>query len=217
MKKLFIAIALACMTATTASAFEVTGTATVSEQSQYVFRGVEQTNKAVTQGSLDFKADFVEFGLWASTLQRQEQFELDAYAGVTGNVVGIDMAAGIIGYVNMGANNRLPLSSEYYGKLGYDFDLVKAQLTAFYGIQTKDVWYEAEVSQDISIMTVTAGTTFGQYKHGPNKFETVYVGASANIYKGLAVNVDFSHALGNKMINGVRATNSVVVGIGYSF
>ncbi|WP_443747649.1 TorF family putative porin [Asticcacaulis solisilvae] len=82
MKKLLIAAAaVAALTAGAAHAGDFTYNLDVT--SDYVFRGVSQTNaKPAVQGGIDYAKGLFYAGTWASTVDFANGYELDLYAGV---------------------------------------------------------------------------------------------------------------------------------------
>lgn len=228
MKKIILAVMVSCsLMAIQAEAFEVTGTGVVSAQTQYVFRGVEQTTNPTYSAGFDLETAFVEVGAWAATLQDQKQFEVDTYVGLRTDVGAGEVRVGIISYNYYGANMNTSQTAEYYAGVGYDVaGIVDADVVGYYGVQTKDIWYEATVGKtydDLQYIPVgenfswKLGTSFGQYKNAKNAFENVFVNASFDVYKGVGLNVDYTQALGDKIINGVAATNTISGGISYNF
>jgi len=219
LKKKLIAIAAMVFVTGTANAFEIEGTGTLSAQSKYVWRGVEQTTKPVAQGSLDFTTKFVEFGVWGSTLQQQKQYEVDPYVGVRYENSGVEGRLGLISYNYFGANIQNQPYTELYASVAYNNDYVTPSVTYYRSIQSKDVWIEGAVDVSYDIVSLKVGTSYGLYKSikAPNGFETVFGSLTADLTNGFSANVDYSFALGDKKIAGIQSKNLISGGISYNF
>ena len=120
-----------------ASAAESPFSANVALTSDYVFRGISQTNEEpAIQGGFDFSHSSGFYaGVWGSNVDFSDgdeaQLELDLYAGFSGSFAknfGWDI--GVINYGYPGAaSSRNYDFTEVYGKLSYDFGPVNAKLS----------------------------------------------------------------------------------------
>lgn len=127
MKKTFFA---AAMLATSSAAFaEISGNVTLA--SDYIFRGVSQTdNQIAIQGGLDYAWDMGFYvGAWASNVDssffdngRDPQIELDLYAGYSGEYKGFGYDVGYLRYQYPGSTdvntNEVYVSGSYSTDFG---------------------------------------------------------------------------------------------------
>jgi uncharacterized protein (TIGR02001 family) len=106
-----------------------TFTANVALTSDYVFRGVSQSdNRAAVQGGFDWDTGAgLHFGTWASSINFKDggegQTEIDLYGGYGGKIGDkTTYDIGFIYYWYPGAASALNYDLwEVYGKVGYDF------------------------------------------------------------------------------------------------
>lgn len=150
--KLLLATALA--TSTSMAAAEVTFSGNVALTSDYVYRGISQTDSgAAIQGGFDLEHSSGFYaGVWASNLDFDDNsdIETDVYAGFSGeftNMVGYDVGVLYYGYPDSSdANDGDYDFTEVYGSLSYDFG--PAALTGgvnyssdFFGVDTGNATY----------------------------------------------------------------------------
>lgn len=133
------------------AAKDVTGTfsSTVGFTSEYLFRGISQTDDApAVQGSLDYSVGLggsgigLYLGLWGSNVDFNEgagvdgaTMEADFYGGLNGSIgdTGIGWDVGFIYYVYPGADSNLDYDYvEVQGALSYDFGVAAASLSVNY-------------------------------------------------------------------------------------
>ncbi len=114
--------------------------ANVAITSDYVFRGISQTNNEIAvQGGLDWDtgAGF-HFGVWGSTLDFQDNdeasAEIDLYAGYAGKINdALSYNVGVIYYAYPGAAGSLNYDYwEVFGKAAYDFGSATVNLGLYY-------------------------------------------------------------------------------------
>ena len=87
---------------------ETTVSGNVALASDYVFRGISQTNtEPAVQGGFDVAADIFYAGVWASNLSGYlaSNYELDLYAGVKPTLGPVSLDLGLVGYFYPGAND----------------------------------------------------------------------------------------------------------------
>jgi uncharacterized protein (TIGR02001 family) len=87
---------------------EVAASGNIAFASDYVFRGISQTNtEPAVQGGFDVSADIFYAGAWASNLSGYlaSNYELDLYAGVKPVLGPVSMDFGLVGYFYPGAND----------------------------------------------------------------------------------------------------------------
>lgn len=101
MKKLMGLAMLAGATIAGAGAANAEVSASVSLTTDYVFRGLSQTdNGPAVQGSFDWSNDMVYAGAWASSLDFgfKAPMELDLYAGITPTTGPVSWDLSVVGY-----------------------------------------------------------------------------------------------------------------------
>jgi uncharacterized protein (TIGR02001 family) len=115
MKKLLLAaVAFAAVSAGAAHAGDFTYNLDVT--SDYVFRGVSQTNaKPAVQGGIDYAKGLFYAGTWASSVDFANGYELDLYAGVKPTVGKTSFDFGVITY--------------QYGEKGFNTTELKAAVS----------------------------------------------------------------------------------------
>lgn len=87
---------------------EVAASGNIALASDYVFRGISQTNtEPAVQGGFDVSADMFYAGAWASNLAGYlaSNYELDLYAGVKPTLGPVSLDLGLVGYFYPGAND----------------------------------------------------------------------------------------------------------------
>ena len=115
---------------------------TVSFATEYVFRGISQTDeKPAVQGSIDYSYQLGEtlgsyFGIWGSNVDFSDgdeaTVEIDLYAGLKPKFGSLELDVGFIAYLYPGAADALQY--DYFeGKLGasYDFGFLVLSANAF--------------------------------------------------------------------------------------
>ncbi len=94
--------------------------ANVGVNSNYIWRGVTQTDdEAAISGGLDFAHDSgIYLGTWTSSLGGDGQYELDLYGGYAGEVGAVSYDLGVISYLYPVGDDELDFT-EIYGNLGF--------------------------------------------------------------------------------------------------
>ena len=108
MKRLVGVAMLMAMGMTGAAHAEGSVSASVGFTTDYVFRGVTQTdNGPAIQGSFDYATDFFYAGVWGSNVNfgGDESLELDAYVGITPTTGPINWDLALVGYFYPGADD----------------------------------------------------------------------------------------------------------------
>jgi len=115
MKRLLLAaVAFAAVSAGSAYAGDFTYNLDVT--SDYVFRGVSQTNaKPAVQGGIDYAKGLFYAGTWASTVDFANGYEVDLYAGVRPVIGKTSFDFGVVTY--------------QYGETGFNATEVKAAVS----------------------------------------------------------------------------------------
>lgn len=141
-------------------------TANVGVTSEYMFRGVPQTNGAAVQGGVDFASDVgLYVGGWASNVNfggGENGNEFDLYGGYTTSFGGFGLDVGAIGYIYSeteeaggGASSNLDFIEAYVGgsfgpisaKVYYSPDYNNVSASSIYGTATATF----AVSENISL------------------------------------------------------------------
>lgn len=112
---------------------------TVTGASQYIFRGITQSDEApAIQGSLDWNHDSgVYLGTWGSNVDfndgDESSVEIDVYGGVNFSASGFDFGVGLIHYMYPGADSSLDYDyTEVTASVGRDFGVASATGSFFY-------------------------------------------------------------------------------------
>lgn len=139
MKKLMGAAMLAGATIAGAGAANAEVSATLTFTTDYVFRGISQTDGgAAIQGSFDWSQDMFYAGIWGSNVNfgavggnELASMELDAYVGLTPTTGPVSWDLGLVGYFYPNADDSLA-----GGELDYYEGIVQAtmDLTDQFGI-----------------------------------------------------------------------------------
>jgi uncharacterized protein (TIGR02001 family) len=180
--KLSLAAALLSVGASSVSAdflSEIETSANVSLTSNYVWRGMTQTddNPAI-QGGFDLGYKGFYTGVWASNIDFGDgvdsSVEIDVYAGYANEIMGISYDIGYCQYTYPGETEDLNFG-EVSIALGYDFDVLSVGVKYYAGVDTNDAdnsaddWkpqagYELSTSVPLP-WDLTADAMFGQYNH----------------------------------------------------
>ncbi|MGV6851668.1 MAG: TorF family putative porin [bacterium] len=193
MKKSLIALPLLAIISTSAFA-EVTGN--VSVTSDYIFRGLSQTNnQPAVQGGIDYSS---ESGFYAGTWASNTDFdatgssgaELDLYAGFTGEVDGFGYDLGFVTYQYPKLGDSL---EELY--IGFTYNIVG--LTYYYDWDNKASYIDGSLGFDIN------ETVSGSVHLGSADFDGGgdYIDYGASISKSFK-DMSFTLGLSQTDING---------------
>jgi len=149
MKKVSISSFIAAgLLATTAQA-EVT--ANVAMSSDYMFRGISQTDStAAISGGFDYSHDNGFYaGVWASNVDENffpgANVEIDTYFGYAGGSDNWSYDVGFLRYNYPGVKNSDANTNEYYGSVGYDFGVASvtaglAYSSDFFGLDDSEYY-----------------------------------------------------------------------------
>ena len=178
---------------------EWVGSANVALTSDYVFRGVSQTDEdPAIQGGFDFKHESgLYIGTWASNVDFNEEdstdpaadeaadMELDVYIGYANEIGDISYDISLLRYAYPGADadldyNELILALGYRGftgTLGYSNDIFSSNETGFY--------YGLSYAHDIMEgLTVSVGAGYSDFDKNvfgagnPDSYVDYHVGAA---------------------------------------
>ncbi len=124
-----------------ADAFPGTFSGNVALTTEYIFRGISQSDdRGAIQGGLTYAYDFGSvvgsLGIWGSNVNFADaSVELDYTATLSGKVREIAWNLGYIYYNYPGSNSNVALDQDFYegwGSLGYDFGLFSATVAGYY-------------------------------------------------------------------------------------
>jgi uncharacterized protein (TIGR02001 family) len=158
-----------------------TFSANVALTSEYLFRGLSQTDDApALQGGFDYEVNIakpvaVYAGLWGSNVDFNEAagvdgatLELDFYGGLKGTIgeTGLSWDAGLIYYTYPGADSSLNYDFwEIQGKVGYDFGVAAVTASLNYSPEnfgrSGDAYY-SKLALDVPVPAVK-GLSFSGY------------------------------------------------------
>lgn len=167
MKSSKIAIAVGALIVSSTAAAEFS--ANIGATSNYVWRGVSQTDdSAAVSGGLDYahEAGFYA-GTWASNVDFDDDTtaEVDFYGGFANELdMGLGYDLGVIYYAYPGANDDLDFT-EIYASLSYSYFSAGIAYTVDKeddDADTNDVYYHVGASFDVA-PTWTLGGTVGYY------------------------------------------------------
>jgi uncharacterized protein (TIGR02001 family) len=136
-KTISLAMLAGAATFASAGAANAEVSATVMFTSDYVFRGVSQTdNGAAIQGSFDWSNDQFYAGIWGSNVNfgataptETASMELDAYVGWTPSTGPVDWDLGIVGYFYPNGDDEITGGGEmdyYEGIVSATYNIVDA-------------------------------------------------------------------------------------------
>jgi uncharacterized protein (TIGR02001 family) len=136
MKKLMGVAMLAGATIAGAGVANAETTASVTLTSDYVFRGLSQSDgEAAIQGSFDWSNDMWYAGVWGSSVNfgatsptQTASMELDAYVGITPTTGPINWDLSLVGYFYPNADDQVGFGGEldyYEGIVGASMDLTE--------------------------------------------------------------------------------------------
>jgi uncharacterized protein (TIGR02001 family) len=132
-------------------------TANVGLVSNYVFRGLSQTDKGpAIQGGFDYTYNplNIYLGTWASNVSSDgyngASMELDVYGGWRPTFGGLTLDVGVLGYLYPSNEGGDLNTVEYKAGVSYDFGVVAPGATVYYSpdwYNTDDAWrYELSAS-----------------------------------------------------------------------
>jgi uncharacterized protein (TIGR02001 family) len=148
-------------------------TGNVAFTTDYLFRGISQTDGPAVQGGLDLSADQFYVGAWGSNVNFNNNVEMDLYAGFKPTVGPLALDLGVIGYLYPGADPSPTFNyAEFYAK-GSIAPMEGASIgAAFYYSpeftgETGDGWYSEINGSFAASDTLSFSGAFGyQYVEG---------------------------------------------------
>ena len=203
--KLSIVAALLAVGSTTASAdflSEVETSANVALTSNYVWRGMTQTdNKPAIQGGFDVGYKGLYAGVWGSNIDFGDDvdtsIEIDLYVGYANDIAGITYDLAYTQYTYPGETDDLNFGEASIA-LGYDFEILSVGAKYYAGVDTHDSDNSAddwkpqngfELSTSVPLpWDLSADAMYGEYNHTGNYYS---VGLTKSFDK-FAVNVAYT-------------------------
>ena len=190
MKKIVLSLVATAVVSTglfasEASSSEVELSANVALTSNYVWRGMTQTqNSPAIQGGFDLGYNGFYAGVWGSNVDFGgiASAEIDLYAGYAGEISGFSYD---IGYCQYTYPNETDASNfgEAALSVGYDFGMASASAKYYVGVETNDLDPEDGFEVGVSIptaMDITLDASYGDY----NKVGEYYsIGATKSFEK----------------------------------
>lgn len=174
-----------------ASAQDVTANITLA--TDYVFRGVTQTDHGpAIQGGFDIEMDGFYAGTWASNVEFGDgtNMELDFYGGFTGSADGFDFDIGGIFYAYPGSPDGAGEQDffEVYGGVSREFEAIglsaKLSYSPDFYLETGPAWY-LEVGAEVPLseqFALTAHAGASRFDDDPAAdFEDYGVGVSTHV------------------------------------
>jgi uncharacterized protein (TIGR02001 family) len=174
------------------SALPGTFTGNVAIVSDYVFRGITQTNQdPAVQGGLDWDSGAGAYvGTWASSLEfgNDAGMELDLYGGYRGTIENFSYDVGFLYYMYPSTTAAGLDFWEVYGKAGYNFGPASATFGINYtpdntGATNRDagVYYSGVISAPIGDMFSISGGLGYSALEGVQNYTDWNAGATFNI------------------------------------
>lgn len=193
------------------SALPGTFTGNVAITSDYVFRGVTQTNEDfAVQGGLDWDSGAGFYlGTWASSLEFGDDasLEVDLYGGYRGAVDNFTYDVGFLYYMYPGSSAPGYDFWEVYGKAGYNFGPIAGTVGINFtpdnfGATNNDssIYYSGVLSAPIGEMfAISAGVGYSALE-GVKNYTDWNIGATLNVPEWFALDLRYYdtdlHSLG---------------------
>lgn len=160
-------------------------TANFGVTSNYIWRGVTQSNDNVAASAgVDYNHESGAYaGLWSSSIDGGGNYELDLYGGYGGTLSNVDYDIGLIFYTYPGAVNNADFT-ELYANVDFDYFTVQTAFTIDKDSTTQDsdlyvaIGTELELKKDLDL-----GLTLGVYEFDDPAFED-YMHIQAALKKG---------------------------------
>jgi len=196
------------LTATSASATDIEGlSANVGAVSQYIFRGVVQTDTASASAGVDYENSGFYIGTWAADVQ--EGLEVDVYGGYAGELDGgIGYSVGFTTYQYTGdfdtSYNEVNLGLSY------------GMFSLSYNVGEQEVEAGADLEYDFLSATVEHEGFYATYGTWGDDFDGDYLEAG---YSTEVSGFDVGIALvsTSKELSGTDSDENLVFSIGTSF
>ena len=189
--------------------------ANVGMVSNYVFRGVEQTDSASASAGLDYENDSgLYVGTWAADVENG--LEYDFYAGWSGEIKGVSLGLGgtYYGYTNASFDRpykELNLSVGFAGvTLGYDKGVHEQASNA-----KDNDYYHAYINYEQNNFSATYGMLDLDEDTKKDALNYLELGYSMELAKGLDGSVNYVYSVPENSAN--DPTTYLILGISKSF
>ena len=174
--KLSLAATLLATGILAAEISEVGVSANMAITSNYVWRGMTQTDDSpAIQGGFDLDYKGVYVGVWGSNINfgdTKASLEADVYVGYANEIANFSYDVGYVQYMYPNATDEYNFG-EAYAKLGYDFEVVSVGAAYYLGVDTNDAAdvaddWEPENAWEVSAsaplpMEFSVDATYGDY------------------------------------------------------
>lgn len=197
-RKFVAAGAVTAVLATPALAQEVTVEGNVAIDTEYVWRGVSQTDgDLAVSGGFDLASGNFYAGIWGSNVDFNDStdtnLEIDYYGGFAGETeAGLGWDVGVI-YYNYPDSSDSDLDFfEVYGGLGYAFEGGVGVGGYLYYDPDNETLY-ADFSAEYGLTEeITVGATFGTYLDGFDEYTNWSIGGSYATPIGVDLNLKYT-------------------------
>ena len=167
--KLSLAATLLATGILAAEISEVGVSANMAITSNYVWRGMTQTDDSpAIQGGFDLDYKGVYVGVWGSNINfgdTKASLEADVYVGYANEIADFSYDVGYVQYMYPNATDEYNFG-EAYAKLGYDFEVVAVGAAYYMGVETDatdpDNAWEVSASAPLP-MEFSVDATYGDY------------------------------------------------------
>lgn len=203
MKKLIGVAVAAGATIMSAGAANAEVSGSVSMVSDYVFRGLSQSEGGpAIQGSLDWSSDMFYAGAWGSStdLGVGESMELDLYVGATPTTGPVSWDLGLVGYFYPGADDDSAEADYYEGIVGASMNLTEqfsvggqvAYTPEYFGDGGEGIYYEINGGFAVSdAFSISAAYGVQDIDFASDSYSTWNVGAQYAIH-GFTLGAQYS-------------------------
>ena len=194
---------------------EIGVSANVSMTSNYLWRGMTQTNDLpAIQGGFDLEYKGLYAGTWGSNIDFGDSasMEADIYAGYAGEASGIGYDLGFVQFVYPGAMEADNFAEAYAG-VSYDFGVVSAGLKYSLGVKTNSVDATDNIEATLSAglpQDTTLDIAVGSY----TDVGTYYSASLSKSYAKLDFSVAYSGIMAEDSAND---ESNLVLSVGTSF
>ena len=204
------------------SAAQSSTTYSIGLASEYVFRGISQTDEnPAIQGSIDWTSGAIYAGAWASNVDFGDdtEAEIDLYGGVRGEAAGLSWDVGVIGYLYADA----PPGADYnYAEIkiaasrGFGPATIGAAIYAtpdFFGIDEEAVYAEINGAYQASDEIAFSGAIGRQSLDVTDDYWTWNAGVTAALTEGVGLDVRYH----DTDVDGPLSERRITAAIKYAF
>jgi uncharacterized protein (TIGR02001 family) len=157
--------------------------ANVALSSDYIFRGVSQTDKdpSISGGFDVAHSSGLYVGTWASNVDydNENSLEIDYYAGFAGEFGDSGVSFDVGGLYYDFPEDSASDTMEWYGSVGYSFlSAGIAYSNDWLGSDEDSIYYSIDAAYDIAGFTLAAGIGWNTFDDSDADYENYYVGIS---------------------------------------